>query len=328
MRKWIRSLPFFPQPDRAWFRPSPLWWLTSRYLQADRVHRIQGGLGNQMFQYAHAWALQQKFPVRVKVDLSSYHGGRRDRPYLLEDVFEMSERFPQLPLHKMFKCAGLRLDRMDRSQEVSVAYKAEFIERDLRGFVIGYFPSFKYVSIAEEQVRRNFRFKQALPPGAMKWAELIAKAESVAIHVRRGDYLRPENEKAFFGMCTPAYYKSAREIILRARPSAQFFIFSDDPIWCRDVFASPEDTVVSGLDGMPDWVDMALMSRCRHAITANSSFSLWARWLGGIGGEHICIAPAYFFNQGAYGSSPHDMMPTEFLRIDERGELRTDLTPA
>ena len=328
MKKWIRSLPIFPQPDKAWHKPSPLWWFTSRYLEADRIHRIQGGLGNQMFQYAHAWALQQKFPVRVKIDLSSYHGGRQDRPYLLEEIFEMADRFPRLPPAKMARCAYLRLDRLDRSEEATVAFKSEFLENDLRGFVKGYFPSFGYVKAVEDQVRRNFRFRPALPAVAMKWAELIAEQESGAIHVRRGDYLRPENKESFFGVCTPAYYKAARETIIRARPSARFFIFSDDPDWCREAFASPGDVVVSGLGEMPDWVDMVLMSRCRHAITANSSFSLWARWLGGIGGQHISISPANFFNQGAYGSSPHGMIPKEFIRIDDSGAVRTDLSPA
>ena len=328
MRRWIRSLPIFPQPDRPWLRPSPLWSVTSRYLEADRIHRIQGGLGNQMFQYAYAWALYHAFPARVRVDLSSYQGGRADRPYLLEDVFEMPDRFAHVPSVKMNRCVRLRLDRFDRSEESTLKFKASFLENDLRGFVSGYFPSFRYIKTVEAKVRRNFRYKQPLPTDSGRWADLIAGSDSVALHVRRGDYLRPENKEEFSGICTKEYYQAAREVIRRLRPAARFFIFSDDPGWCRDDFAEPGDVIVSTADGTPDWVDMALMSRCEHAITANSSFSLWARWLGGTGGRHISIAPARFFNAGAFGSSPHGMIPPEFIRIDETGAVRTDIEPS
>jgi hypothetical protein len=328
MRSWIRSLPIFPQPDRPWFRPSLFWSLTSNYLESDRVHRIQGGLGNQMFQYAHAWALYEAFPVRVKIDLSSYHGCRLDRPYLLEDVFEMPDRFAHVPYEKMKNCSRLWLDRFDRSEESTVKFKAGFVGHDLRGFVSGYFPSFSYIKSVEAKVRKNFRYKQPLPDEAKHWAKLIAGKDSVAIHVRRGDYLRPENKKEYFGICTEEYYEAAREIIRRLRPQARFFIFSDDPVWCLEKFARADDVVVSAAKPERDWVDMALMSQCDHAITANSSFSLWARWIGGIGGRHICISPAQFYNAEAFGSTPHRMLPAEFIRIDNVGNVRTDIEPS
>jgi Glycosyl transferase family 11 len=328
MRSWIRSLPIFPQPDQPWIRPSLFWSLTSRYLEADRVHRIQGGLGNQMFQYAHAWALHEAFPARVRVDLSSFQGCREDRPYLLEEVFDMPDRFSHVPYAKMQKCGRLRLDRFDRSEETTVKFKAGFLGHDLRGFVSGYFPSFRYMKSIEAKVRRNFRYKQPLPTESVRWAKLIAGNDSVAIHVRRGDYLRPENKEGFFGICTKEYYQAAREVVRRLRPQARFFIFSDDPAWCRDDFAEADDVIISAAGRTPDWVDMALMSQCEHAITANSSFSLWARWIGGIGGRHISISPARFYNAEAFGSSPHCMIPAEFIRIDELGAVRTDIEPS
>jgi len=281
-----------------------------------------------MFQYAHAWALHEAFPVRVKIDLSSYAGAREDRQYMLEDVFEMPDRFLKVPLKKMQKCVSLRLDRFDRSQEMTVKYKASFLENDMRGFVSGYFPSFRYLKSIEAKVRRNFRYKHHLPLGSTRWADLIDASESVAIHVRRGDYLRPENKEQFFGICTKEYYQAARKVVRQLRPNARFFIFSDDPDWCRYAFAEADDVIVSASGDAPAWVDMALMSRCKHAITANSSFSLWARWIGGVGGRHVSISPALFFNAGSFGSSPHDMIPAEFIRIDEAGALRTDIRPA
>lgn len=328
MKKWLRGLPVFPQPGRAWTKPSPIWRMTSRYLEADRVHRIEGGLGNQMFQYAYAWALHRAHPARVKVDLSSYENCRKDRPYLLEQVFQMPDRFDVVPEAKMAICRRFRLNRFDRSEEGTVAFKPEFVGQDLRGFVSGYFPSFGYLMGADDLVRKNFIFKNSLPKDCLRWIDIIERHESVALHVRRGDYLRPENYREFAGVCTSAYYNSAKQVIRKRYPGAKFFVFSDDPTWCREVFTESDDIVVTSPEGSPDWADMVLMSRCKHGITANSSFSLWARWLGGAGDRHVNIAPANFYNNGAFGSSPHDMLPRQFMRIDGEGTIRADIRPS
>ncbi|MBV5276664.1 hypothetical protein JZU56_02175, partial [bacterium] len=69
-------------------------WRFSSWLSGvDRVHRIQGGLANQMFQYSHAWALQHHWPARTFIDLIGYREASLDRAYRIEDVFEMPDCF-------------------------------------------------------------------------------------------------------------------------------------------------------------------------------------------------------------------------------------------
>ena len=59
-----------------------------------------------------------------------------------------------------------------------------------------------------------------------------------------------------------------------------FYLFSTDPEWAKEIFGDTEDiTIVEEDKERPDYEDMFLMSRCKHNIIENSSFSWWAAWL-------------------------------------------------
>jgi hypothetical protein len=299
-------------------RPSLRWRLASWAYGVDRIHRIQGGLANQMFQYAHAWALQSRWPARTYVELGTYLNASPDRAYQVEEVFEMPDRFPHLSADLEKGIRRWRLHRSDRSEELTIEFKDSYLNNDLRGFIQGYFPSFRYSEGVVDMVRRNFKFRKPLPSRNNQLAIKLLEADAVAVHVRRGDYLKPENKADFFGMCTPAYYRAAIGYVRNRQANAKFYFFSDDPAWCRIEFSDVAEQVVEGNVGEDAWVDMALMARCRSAIIANSSYSLWARWLAGdTGGVNIC--PSQFFNNGAYGARTDDIFPPSYVRIDSTG---------
>ncbi len=78
-------------------------------------------------------------------------------------------------------------------------------------------------------IRQELRAKQA-PAGP--WADKIrAAAWPVALHLRRGDYCKPENE--ILQVCTPAYYARAAAAAAAAHPEATVFVLSDDIPWAR-----------------------------------------------------------------------------------------------
>ena len=307
--------------NKANLQPTLGWRVISSILRVDRIHRIQGGLANQMFQYAHAWALAEKFPARILVDLSRYKVAPPDRPYSIEQVFLMSDRFPKLDskLGRLIKTFGI--DRANLIEEESLEYKPKFITNDLRGVVQGYFPLFKYSSGIEDKLRRNFAFRRDLPTSAKTLATELDGPDSTFVHIRRGDYLSPENRNTFYGMCSPAYYRAAMRIILSRYPSSKFYFFSDDPAWCRSMFGAEATRFVEGNVGSDAWVDMELMSRCRHAIIANSSFSLWARWLSRRRQGNISIGPSQFLNGNAFGARTEEIIPTDFLRLTNFGTV-------
>ena len=123
--------------------------------------------------------------------------------------------------------------------------------------------------------------------------DLITKTNSVSIHVRRGDYLAPNNLEIFGGICTLEYYKQAIEEIKKRLSNPKFFIFSNDIEWCEENFKELQPTYISWNAGNDSIYDMYLMSCCKANIIANSSFSYWGARLGT---NNIVVYPNKWFN--------------------------------
>jgi hypothetical protein len=83
---------------------------------------------------------------------------------------------------------------------------------------------------------------------------------------------------------------------MRARVgSPRFFVFSDDPGWCRQEFRE-DDTVViaSGKAVANPLHDLRLMSLAGHHIIANSTYSWWAAWLGDKPGQQVIMPQQWY----------------------------------
>ena len=101
----------------------------------------------------------------------------------------------------------------------------------------------------------------------------IQDKQTVAVHVRRGDYLLPQHDH--FCKLDVSYYGRALEPFFEYVDDYQFLIFSNDIQWCKESLIE-ESEIVTFIEPGIDYVDMILMSLCDHQITANSSYSWWA----------------------------------------------------
>ena len=100
----------------------------------------------------------------------------------------------------------------------------------------------------------------------------------------------------------------------RERPDCRFYLFTNDKAWIRERLAqetavmdgavvNAEDRALAesleivelGGNGSNDYAEFALMSRCRHNILANSSFSWWASYLNR-NADKIVLAPDRWLN--------------------------------
>lgn len=115
------------------------------------------------------------------------------------------------------------------------------------------------------------------------WLARITTTDSVSVHIRRGDYLFPENQQLFGGICTETYYRDAMAQMKRVRPDCRFYLFTNDKEWAAERIAvgfdTGEDIEIIDLSWHSDYAEFVLMSKCRHHILANSSFSWWASYL-------------------------------------------------
>ena len=146
----------------------------------------------------------------------------------------------------------------------------------------GYFQSSRYFADISGSIRAIFDphpvIKNVVTKkyGPYLTEEVIAN--TVIVHVRRGDYMSATNAR-IHGILTPLYYRRAMSILQQhLGPSTQFLLFSDDFNYCCETYSS--DPAVTCIDEPNEAIALHFMSQFRHYIISNSSFSWWATYLG------------------------------------------------
>lgn len=245
---------------------------------------INGGLGNQMFQYAFMLQLRKMgFPVVIDISLCQY--SRSHYGYELESVFGIKE---PIICRKGIHLLWLRfLLKYKPPQLVSVEYcNTDSNKRSFRHYIVGYWQNERYFKDVRDHVRNHFVFT-GIDKRNLKIAERIRLCNSISVHIRRGDYVTS-------GMLIMGddYYSRAFNFINNHVNKPVFYVFTDDKkeaekivsIYCSDYILIDWNRELSS------YKDMFLMSQCHHHIVANSSFSWWGAWLDNKGNS-IVVAP-------------------------------------
>lgn len=287
------------------------------------IAKIEGGLGNQMFQYAIGRVLSYKNDLALKMDLSRYDDqtGLAPRQYELflfnikEDFStpEENERIKKSKFHKLFRKIiqrlPLEINCSGHIAEKSFGFDKRVLNLKDNVYLHGYWQSWKYFDNYSDIIRKDFTLKQKyLNEIDGNLLAQIENSNSVALHIRRGDYISNENVSKIHGVCDRSYYNQAIELIKNRITNPKFFIFSDDPNWCLKEFGDEFFVVF----GYKDWQDFWLMSKCKNQIIANSSFSWWAAWLNN-NLEKIVIAPKRWFLGGDINID--DMFPESWIKL-------------
>lgn len=288
------------------------------------VIKIQCGLGNQMFQYAFAKALQRKKGLRhITLNIRDFRRNGGHNGFELKRVFEIKDTCIDAPDLRRIFCRQIRerlphADEKDlyRSPGCVVERRPAFFEDYAKGnvrcrFYDGYWQSEEYFADEAEYIRSLFTFPQLDEPENLAVLPLIENTQSVALHVRRGDYL---GISRFLCLGETDYYSQAIHKMEELVKQPRYFVFSDDFCWCRENLKLPSDTVfVDWNRGEKSFRDMQLMSLCRHNIIANSSFSWWGAWLNAHT-DKIVIAPDRVYTRNS-GYHDEHYMPKAWIKI-------------
>lgn len=300
------------------------------------IIRMTGGLGNQMFQYA----LYQKLVSQgkeVKFDDKSEYTLANARPIMLwafgidypkattaeiDKITDGSLKLPAKIRRKLFGRKSLKYNEKDCNFDAAVLGKEP-------AYLTGYFQSERYFKEVEDAVREAFTFDEAIFAGLE--TELknkitiyqidIENTLSVSLHIRRGDYL--SSADIYGGNCTEAYYAKAIEIMKHKYPEAVFYVFSNEDDWAeewckeQELRTGAKFVPVTGVPEELGYLDMFLMSKCKHHIVANSSFSWWGAYLNP-SKEKCVIAPARWYNN----QDCKDIYTPEMLKITAEGILK------
>lgn len=271
------------------------------------IEELNGGLGNQMFQYC----LYKKLSMLGKdvyLDASCYDEPDNVRKFELNKfegikkeklVFSNDSYRDRSVLNCWFVVKRKVFKQINHSYEDKIGiYQPEIYDMDWVRLV-GYWQNEKYFLDIREDVLESFCFdRDTVGDYNNKLAKEMANRTSVSLHVRRGDYLDPRYSHAYNNICTMDYYKKAVRYIYDNTKDPFFYIFSDDLEWVKNNICllmgndnfNDRVTFVDGNRGENSYLDMFLMSQCRHHIIANSTFSWWGAWLG-TNGDKIVVSP-------------------------------------
>lgn len=263
------------------------------------IIRVQGGLGNQLFQYA----LYERFKgmgKEVKADTSAYRDGREKRQLELAKLGIRLEEAGREELHSYYADNSILTDRILRYTLGRKRYIKEdsydFIPHILElkdGYLSGYWQSEKYFNAVEEKVRSSIKFQKVDTETIVLKERQMEEQNSVSVHVRMGDYL--EKSEVYGNICTIEYYRKAFAYIKDRVKTPVFYVFSDEPDKAAAMLKGYNYCLMTENSGESSYKDMYLMSRCKHHIIANSTFSWWGAWLGREK-DQIVITPSRWNN--------------------------------
>jgi hypothetical protein len=260
---------------------------------------LLGRTGNNLFQYALGRVLAEKHGVPLVLDASWFNsaGWAEVSHFLKLPIKAKVVRRLSICTRALRNFTGkhyweYRGVPVLREATDDQSFDSRFLNAPTDCMLFGYFQSPLYYETIAVPLRAelNSLIGDAVRiPGDLR--RKMSDINSVAVHVRRRDYLN----LPIFQVCDPLYYSEAMRQMRARLPDARFFIFSDDPEWCRSEFREADQEVVdSGEAAANPLHDLHLMSLASHHIIANSSYSWWAAWLGEKPGQQVIMPDRWY----------------------------------
>lgn len=259
---------------------------------------LLGRTGNHLFQYALGRVLAQRHGVELVLDGSWFNaaGWREVSHFLKLPIQARVVRRASLAARVLRKLTGKHYWEFGaapilREEPADHGFDPRFLAAPSDCVLMGYFQTSKYFEEIADPLRAELQELLSTVTVDEDLADALSDERSVAVHVRRGDYL----ELPAFQVCGSEYYRAAIETMRARVPGAQFYFFSDDPEWCAQAFQEADQTIATPVvrDENP-LRDLRLMSLARHQIIANSSYSWWAAWLAKRAGQEVIMPDRWF----------------------------------
>jgi hypothetical protein len=267
--------------------------------------KLEGRLGNQMFQIANCIAHSIRHGMEYQIPQQTTH------PELWPVYFR---HFPPLKVS---------MDNFGYYRELGHGYTP--VPRKEQICFMGYFQSYKYFWDKKEQVF------QAFEPAFAQFDHIHQAFNykgKVAIHVRRGDYVELNTKHPPIGV---DYIRKAVMFFYNNGYNL-FMVYSDDIAWCKenlaDLFPDNDDIGIGFMDRQINTndpvtdplFDLCTMSHFEHQIISNSTFSVWAALLNR-NPNKIVVTPALkdWFGPDLQHLDISEMLPPEWIQADKLG---------
>lgn len=272
------------------------------------VVKLQGGLGNQLFQYAYAKRMQEMFPEKqIILDISYYRSAHIRSLELqklsIDSTVEWSEEYRPFfeTAYKVFRAEkslyvkfGKRLKSRPLLEKAGYYFNYAGSDywkprKNLKNiYLAGYFQNERQIRPVRDEIIRTIKPKDNLSEKARDYLKAIQQGRSLGISIRAGqDY-----KDMGWVVCSKAYYLNGIREILADGKERNLFVFSDclDTIREEGWFKQYHVTYIDGCDAAEG---LYLLSSCNDFVIANSTFAWWGAYLG-CDREKRIVMPEYF----------------------------------
>ena len=296
------------------------------------IIKIQGGLGNQLFQYAFGRAVAEKNNLELGLDISSYTNQDKTpvndrRRYLLNMFNIKAHEVSKEEIKKsnsLFKKLIRKIKGFFVSEKIYL-YNKRYLEIKDGSYIIGFRQSEKYFKAIEKKIKDeltpNIPFAKI---SLVEWKDRINSSRfPISIHIRRGDYIKDKKFNTVYNTFDLNYYKESVDRIYKilksnrpdiSKKDLDLFLFSDDIDWVKNNLYFEGITNISHVSSphLEEYGEIMLMKECKYNIIANSTFSWWAAWLNN-SPEKIVICPKKWLN--IPDEEQKDIFPDGWIKI-------------
>lgn len=278
------------------------------------VAHLDGGLGNQMFQYAFGLQVARTHGTQLFLDLSSYqakpaHGYLLNRFAIqaVEATNSLVDRFPRkyLPVaHKQRALPDwLRWSSLRRVREKPFGFQSKYLATSDNSFLVGYWQSDKYFADTRSELIKHFQLVEKPSLRSQQVAAQMAACDSLAVHIRRGDYVSNSEAAKIYVNLPLSYYEHSIDDFARQRKKVEVFVFSNDHAWCREQLRTTLPIhFVDHNSPSQAHEDLWLLTQAAGCVIANSTFSWWGAYLNQRENNQV-YAPQHWFQPGTLDGS-------------------------
>jgi len=254
------------------------------------IHPV-GGLGNMFFHIAAIWTLAKDNNddlCLLNIDKKIYDLDNDTR-------WNSKHAIKYKYIFNRFLNFDIKINN-----NIEYPYNYKQLEYKKEYQYIGYFQSEKYFKHRRNEILELFKPATEFNVDINKYSNLFG---NICLHVRRNDYVKLYPE---IHIPQPIdYYNNALTLL----PSdMKVLIFSDDLEWCKKNFIGNRFIFIDEVD----YISIYVMSKMKHHIIANSSFSWWSAWMSEYDNK-IIIAPKKWFGENSY--SDVDLIPDNWIRV-------------
>lgn len=253
--------------------------------------KLYGGLGNQLFQIAIAFANALKYGTQFKIENpKDFICGQGNHPSVyMDSIYSKLEFVNNLETHHVVKEVGGGI-----FQHINIA---DVIGRDTPQTIQfdGHFQSDKYFYNYSPQIKELFTPKEGIIQFLeknsdifLKFPELREDNDFCFIGIRRGDYLRAVSTHNPCGM---TYFNRAMDMMNKKT----YYITSDDYNWAKQHFVGDN---FKFLDVGSDVIQLYASCLFKNYIISNSTFHWWASFLSVYSNPRIITPDKWITHSG------------------------------